>query len=155
MGGFCRISQLFRTQFNQVLLLWEAILFGKKSKPTRGQSVTCKLEIIRRYNIRAPPARCTTFPDTSMTWQWHPIMSMLMWCDNLQLPIFKIGRLCLNQMCHPAFCILNRSTLFTPGFSVPSTYRTGEQETAIQPQSVCRGLAQPRCLKCFALWCHH
>ena len=67
MGGFCRISQLFRTQFNQVLLLCGgAILFGKKSKPTRGQSVTCKLEIIRRCNIRASPARVhPTFSDTS------------------------------------------------------------------------------------------
>ena len=66
-GSFCRISQLFRTQFNQVLLLWGGvILFGKKSKSTRGQSVTYKLEIIRRYNIRAPPARVhPTFSDTS------------------------------------------------------------------------------------------
>lgn len=65
---------------------------------------------------------------------------------HLQLPMFKIGRLCLNQMCHPAFCILNRSTLFTPGFFVTALYTTGEQATAIQPQSVCRGLAQLRCL---------
>ena len=138
-----------------MLLLWGGVIsFDKKSKATRGQSVTCKLEIIRRCNIRASPARVhPTFSDTRKTWT-HPICLCL--CgDNLQLPIFKIGRLCLNQMCHPAFCILNRSTLFTPGFPVPSTLQNwgagNSPSTTVCLQGPCTAKVSKYALRCDAV----